>query len=94
VDVSPLFIANAQAAKLIEPGKGSLYDPPPSAQPTAVFCVSLGESWAVETSEALKGDEGHHVQVKAHVDAEKSSVHVTEVKMLKGSETKKEEMKK
>jgi len=42
----------------------------------------------------LKGHEGHHVQVKAHFDADKGSIHVTEVKMLKGSETKKEEMKK
>jgi len=43
VDVISLFVANAQAAKLIEPGKGSLYDPPPSTQPAAVFDVSLGE---------------------------------------------------
>ena len=52
------------------------------------------KSWAVENPEVLKGHEGHHVQVKAHVDADKGSIHVTEVKMLKGSETKKEEMKK
>jgi hypothetical protein len=42
VDVSPLSIANAQAAKLTKPGEGSFYYPPPSAQSTAVFCVSLG----------------------------------------------------
>ncbi len=41
-----------------------------------------------------KGHEGHRVQVKAHVDADKGSIHIMEVKMLKGSETKKEEMKK
>jgi hypothetical protein len=29
----PLFIANAQAAKLIEPGEGLFYDPSPSAEP-------------------------------------------------------------
>ena len=52
------------------------------------------KSWAVDNPEALKGHEGHHVQVKANVDADKSSIHVTEVKMLKGSETKKEEMNK
>src|SRR5260370_19401738 len=40
------------------------------------------KSWAVENREALKGHEGHHVQVKAHVDADKGSVHVTEVEML------------
>jgi hypothetical protein len=51
------------------------------------------KSWSVENPEALKGHEGHHVQVKAHVDADKGSIHITEVKMLKSS-TKKEEMKK
>jgi hypothetical protein len=52
------------------------------------------KSWAVENPEALKGHEGHHVQVKAHVDADKGSIHIRKVKMLKGGETKKEEMKK
>lgn len=52
------------------------------------------KSWAVENPEALKGHEGHHVKVKARVDAAKGSIHITEVKMLKGEEMKKEEMKK
>ncbi len=52
------------------------------------------KSWTVENPEALKGHEGHHVQVKAHVYADKGSIHIMEVKMLKGSATKKEEMKK
>jgi len=52
------------------------------------------KSWAVENPEALKGHEGHRVQVKANVDADKGSIHIMEVKMLKGSATKKEEMKK
>jgi hypothetical protein len=52
------------------------------------------KSWSLENPEALKGHEGHHVQVKAHVDADKGSIHIMEVKMLKGSATKKEEMKK
>src|SRR4029077_3912570 len=43
VDVSSLFIANAQAARLTKPGEGSFYYPPPSAQSTGVFGVSLGE---------------------------------------------------
>ena len=43
MNVSSLFVANAQAAKLTKPGEGSFYYPPPSAQPTAVFGVSLGE---------------------------------------------------
>jgi hypothetical protein len=43
VDVGSLFVPDAQAAKLIEPGEGSFYHPTPSAQPTTVFGVSLGE---------------------------------------------------
>ena len=59
------------------------------------FVADNGQkSWSVENPEALKGHEGHHVQVKAHVDADKGSIHITEVKMLKSSTTKKEEMKK
>jgi hypothetical protein len=50
------------------------------------------KSWNVDNPDALKGHEGHHVQVTAHVDADKGSLHVTEVKMLgsskAGDETK------
>ena len=52
------------------------------------------KSWTVENPEVLKGHEGHHVNVKAHVDADKGFIRITEVKMLKGEEMKKEEMKK
>ena len=38
--------------------------------------------------ETLKGHEGHHVQVSAHVYADKNSIHVMKVKMLKGSKEK------
>ncbi len=47
------------------------------------------KSWAVDNPEALKGHEGHHVKVKAHVDAAKGSLHITAVKMLKAGEMKK-----
>jgi hypothetical protein len=43
MDVGPLFIPDAQAAKLIKPREGSLHHPSPSAQPTAMLSVSLGE---------------------------------------------------
>ena len=36
MDVGPLVIPDAQTAKLIEPGKGPLYDPPPPAQAAPV----------------------------------------------------------
>jgi hypothetical protein len=38
-----LFITNAKAAELVEPGEGSFYHPTPSAQPAAMFGVWLGE---------------------------------------------------
>jgi|SRR5215475_4107932 len=39
--------------------------------------------WEVMNPEALKGHEGHHVQVSAHVYADKNAIHVMDVKMLK-----------
>src|SRR5512132_2721447 len=41
------------------------------------------KSWDVMNPETLKGHEGHHVQVSAHVYADKNSIHVMKVKMLK-----------
>jgi hypothetical protein len=41
VNVRPLFVANAQSPKLIEPSERPLHDPTPSAQPAAMFGVAL-----------------------------------------------------
>jgi len=46
------------------------------------------KSWDVMNPEKLKGHEGHHVQVKAHVYADKDSIHVMSVKMLGGEKAK------
>jgi predicted lipoprotein with Yx(FWY)xxD motif len=43
-----------------------------------------GKSWSVMNPEELKGHEGHHVQLSAHVYADKNSIHIMSVKMLKG----------
>lgn len=43
------------------------------------------KAWDVENPDALKGHEGHHVQVSVHVDADKNTIHVVSVKMLKAS---------
>lgn len=40
-----------------------------------------GKSWTISNPEAVKGHEGHHVTVKAHVDADKSEVDVVSLKM-------------
>lgn len=44
-----------------------------------------GKSWDVINPETLKGHEGHHVQLSAHVYADKMQIHVMSVKMLKGN---------
>lgn len=41
------------------------------------------KSWDVVNPETLKGHEGHHVQISAHVYADKDQIHVMSVKMLK-----------
>ena len=41
------------------------------------------KSWEVMNPETLKGHEGHHVQLSAHVYADKNTIHVMSVKMLK-----------
>ena len=41
------------------------------------------KSWDVANPETLKGHEGHHVQLSAHVYEDKGQIHVMSVKMLK-----------
>lgn len=41
------------------------------------------KSWDVMNPETLKGHEGHHVQLSAHVYADKNAIHIMSVKMLK-----------
>lgn len=48
--------------------------------------------WTVSNPEALKGHEGHHVTVKAHLDTAKNEIHVTSIKM--GKDETKDTMKK
>src|SRR5580658_976515 len=44
-----------------------------------------GKSWTISNPDAVKGHEGHHVILQAHVDADKSEVHVVSLKMAKDS---------
>jgi len=44
-----------------------------------------GKSWTISNPEAVKGHEGHHVTLQAHVDADKNEVHVVSLKMAKDS---------
>jgi hypothetical protein len=53
-----------------------------------------GKSWDVMNPEELKAHDGHHVQLSAHVYADKNSIHVISVKMLKGDAMKNDSMSK
>lgn len=53
-----------------------------------------GKSWDVMNPEELKGHEGHHVQLSAHVYSDKNSIHVMSVKMLKGGAMNNDSMSK
>jgi hypothetical protein len=41
------------------------------------------KNWTISNPDAVKGHEGHHVILTAHVDADKSEVHVMSLKMAK-----------
>jgi hypothetical protein len=45
------------------------------------------KSWDVVNPEALKGHDGHHVELSAHIYADKDQIHVMSVKMLKADKT-------
>jgi hypothetical protein len=42
-----------------------------------------GKSWTIVNPDAVKGHEGHHVVLNAHVYADKMQVHVMSLKMVK-----------
>lgn len=52
------------------------------------------KSWDVMNPEELKAHDGHHVQLSAHVYADKGSIHIMSVKMLKGDSMKNDSMSK
>ncbi len=52
------------------------------------------KSWDVMNPETLKGHEGHHVQLSAHVYADKGQIHIMSVKMLKGGSMSNDSMTK
>ena len=40
-----------------------------------------GKSWSIDNPDAVKGHEGHHVTLKAHVSADAGTVNVVSLKM-------------
>ena len=55
------------------------------AQGAKLVLVTDGDNkvWTIENPQTLADHQGHQVQVKAMTDADKSTVNVQEVKMLK-----------
>lgn len=51
------------------------------------------KSWTISNPDAVKGHEGHHVTLTAHVYADKNEVHVVSLKMAADS-MKKDSMQK
>jgi hypothetical protein len=47
-----------------------------------------GKSWTIVNPDAVKGHEGHHVVLKAHVYPDKNEVHVISLKMAGDSMNK------
>jgi hypothetical protein len=47
------------------------------------FVDKDGKSWTIQNPDAIKGHEGHHVTLTAHVYADKGEVHVMSLKMAK-----------
>jgi pentapeptide MXKDX repeat protein len=47
------------------------------------FVDKDGKSWTIQNPDAIKGHEGHHVILTAHVYADKGEVHVMSLKMAK-----------
>jgi hypothetical protein len=43
-----------------------------------------GKTWAISNPETVKGHEGHHVTLKAHLSDEKNEVEVVSLKMAGG----------
>jgi hypothetical protein len=47
-----------------------------------------GKSWTIANPDAVKGHEGHHVELKGSADASTNQIQVSSVKMLKGAAKK------
>jgi hypothetical protein len=48
-----------------------------------------GKTWTVANPDAVKGHEGHHVELKGSTDPSSGQIQVTAVKMLKSSKSSK-----
>ena len=51
------------------------------------------KSWDIMNPEAVKGHEGQHVTLSAHVYADKNAIHVMKVAMMKDKMAKDDKMK-
>ena len=61
MDVGPPIVADAQAAKLTEPGEGAFHDPPPPSQATPMLCAAHGQQGHDVTRPETASDRGRIV---------------------------------
>jgi hypothetical protein len=47
-----------------------------------------GKSWTIANPDAVKGHEGHHVELKGSADASTNQIQVSSVKMLRATRTR------
>ena len=50
-------------------------------------------AWNVDNPGTLEGYEGHYVRVRAHVNSDRDSIHITKVNLPTATETRKDDMK-
>jgi type 1 fimbria pilin len=53
-----------------------------------------GTLWSIENTDAVKGHEGHQVELNAHLNKEKGSIHVVKVSMTDDNNNKNDKLKK
>ena len=69
MDVGPLVIPHAQAAKLTEPGRCALHDPPPPAQATPMLGAAHGQQGHdVTRAQAVPNGRGVIATIADHAD--------------------------
>ena len=98
-----IFLAAPVIAPAQGPGQQNADPGRQSAAPTSAKATSVkgtisedgktlvrdadGKSWTIANPDAVKGHEGHHVELKGSADASAGEIQVTSVKMLKGTKS-------
>jgi len=55
--------------------------------------VTVQRAWNVDNPETLEGHEGHYLRVRAYVDSDRDSIHITEMILPTATEIRKDNAK-